>query len=333
MDKVVLLKTHLEEAAKFSLSKRFGHKRLAVILLDNFVEIQLNGIIRDKFTWDGIFNLVEKKYSQKRRVIILNHYDELLNTCIKEGLISSDEQRLLLFCHSVRNNLYHKGDEEKILTQIAIIILSNIIIKHQTSWKSARGFTRYSQDIIDPYRPTKEGKPLPGNSDKDWKSFLNTYFICVDKRIKKPSKLLSDFLIAKVKEIRTNINFIKKESKLFYPIRKDWDYNMFLLHYSFLYLKHNEIEYINENKNKVESKKQHEKLFLSYRSGWRCKKQSRLKAMENSFKELAKLPIEKSIEKFISYKNEIDMIYEAFNHAARDLDFAIQNAIDRARGK
>ena len=55
--------------------------------------------------------------------------------------------------------------------------------------------------------------------------------------------------------------------------------------------------------------------------------------MENSFKELAKLPIEKSIEKFFSYRNEIDMIYESFSHAARDLDFAIQNAIDRARGK
>lgn len=152
MEKVVLLKTQLAEAATFARSKRFGHKRLAVILLDNFIEIQLSALMQKNFLWDeGLFS--PKKYTLERKTKVLNHYDELLKVCVKEQIITSDELRLLSYCHEIRNNLYHKGEEEKVLTQAAITILYHIIIKYQPHWKSAKNFTAWTNNFEDPYNP------------------------------------------------------------------------------------------------------------------------------------------------------------------------------------
>lgn len=334
MDKVVLLKTQLAEAASFARSKRLAHKRLAVILLDNFVEIQLAELIRLKFSWDGEFYFQEKKYPHEKRIKILNHYDELLKTCIKEGIITLEEQRLLSFCHNVRNNLYHKIDEEVLLIQCAIAILHYIITKYQPHWKTARAFTTWTKNSEDPYYSKQTNRShSSGNSELSWEEFLKKYFVCVDRRSKNVSKLISEYLIEKIKDTKSDMHFINGEFKIFFPYTKNWDFNDFLLHYSFLNIKHDEIEKIKEIKDRAERKEQYDALFLSYKNDWRYKKKERLKTLEAAYKGLATLPIEKSIEKFFSYKDEIKMINEAFDRAARDLDGAIQNAIDLAREK
>lgn len=334
MDKVVLLKTQLAEAAKFSRSKQLGHKRLAVILLDNFVEIQLSAMIRQKFHWDGMFNLQDKKYSHEKKIRILNHYDELLSTCVKENIISPEERRLLTYCHDIRNNLYHKGDEEKLLIQIAIITLYEIILRHQPTWKTTRPFTSWSKDTNDPYNPKKGRRPRQSwNSEDDWKFFLKKYFLCVDKRAKSGSKLLSDFLISKIRDTKSAIAYFEKEFSIFFPSTKDWSYNEFLLYYSFLNNQKNEIEKIKELKDIKAQRIQYDDLFSLYKRNWRYRKATRLKTLEQAFKKLAEEPIEKSIEKFVSYKDEVKIIHDAFQHAARDFDSAVELAIDMARDK
>lgn len=49
MERVLLLKTQLVEAAKLADSSDFAKQRLAVILLDNFIEIQLSELMKKKF--------------------------------------------------------------------------------------------------------------------------------------------------------------------------------------------------------------------------------------------------------------------------------------------
>jgi hypothetical protein len=332
MDKVVLLKTQLSEAASFARSKQLGHKRLAVILLDNFVEIQLSGMISQKFSWDGLYYFQDRKYSVDRRVKILNHYDELLTSCVEEGIISSDERRLLAYCHGVRNNLYHKVDEETLLIQIAIIILSAIIVKHQPTWKSGRSFTQWSVHTFDPFNPRVKSRPLtPGNSEEDWRVFIKKYFCCIDGRAKSGSKLLSDFLIRKIQGVKDVIKYIGGEFGIYFPIAKEWEYNDFLLHYSFRNIQRREIERIKEIKNVTERGRKYDDLFSLYKRNWRYRRITRLDALEASFKKLAKVPIEKGIEKFASFRDEVKMIYEAFQSAAADFDSAVDEAVDRAR--
>ena len=183
MEKVVLLKTQLVEAARLGRSDDFRMQRLAVILLDNFVEIQLSSLIKEKFRWDSAFTFQEKKYKQRERRKVLNYYDELLKTCVKENIIDEQEFFLLSFCHDVRNNLYHKIDEEKLLVSVALRILQKLITNKQPDWKSARGFTSYSSDSYDPFAKTNEkGWRMNGNSQEDWKYFLKKYFDFIDKR-------------------------------------------------------------------------------------------------------------------------------------------------------
>lgn len=334
MKKVILLKTQLNEAAKFARSKYFGHKRLAVILLDNFVEIQLSSLINQKFQWDGIFYFQEKKYPHEKRKKILRNYDQLLSTCVKEGIINKTEQSLISFCHDVRNNLYHKGNEEELLTQIALTILYDLIIKYQPVWKSARDFTSYSSDSVDPYcSKKKESVRLDGNSEGEWKYFLSKYFNCLDKRQKPASKLLSDYLLEKLHETHTAMAFITKEFSIFFPYAEDWTFNDFLLNYSFQNVMFDEIEMIKEIKPREAAQIKYNDLFSEYEKRWRPKSKRRLKELENSTKAIARLSTEKSLEKFNSLKDEVIMINVAFCRAAHDLDGAIQHAIDVARGK
>ena len=48
---------------------------------------------------------------------------------------------------------------------------------------------------------------------------------------------------------------------------------------------------------------------------------------------MTQLDISKSLEKYISLRAEVNMIYDALTNASSDLDHAIQLAIDIARGK
>lgn len=58
-----------------------------------------------------------------------------------------------------------------------------------------------------------------------------------------------------------------------------------------------------------------------------------MKKIEDKAKSMTKLDTYKSLEKYISLRNEVNMIYEALRRGESDLDGAIQHAIDVARGK
>lgn len=55
----------LNEAQKFILRDDVNSKRLALILLDNFVEIQLTAKVEEKFSWDNMMYLLYKTILKK----------------------------------------------------------------------------------------------------------------------------------------------------------------------------------------------------------------------------------------------------------------------------
>lgn len=330
MEKVILLKTQLAEAAEFAKSNRFAHKRLAVILLDNFIEIQLNSLIKQKIEWNVY--LKGNLYSIDRKFKIQNQFAELIKACLEEKIITTNVKMLLSFCHKIRNSLYHKGNEEKILTQVAIIILSDIINEHQHKWKNARMSTSFRSDTIDPYK-IGDSSISSGNSEENWRKFLEKYFVIIDNTDKTSSELISEFLIEKIKDAKEYYEFIQSEFDIFFPNTKEWTFNDFVLHYSFEITKASHLENIKQNPNVNEQKNEVIKLQKEYLTKWKIKKAERLDVLEKSFENIKNLPIEKSIEKFITYRDETYLYYDSLLKAAQDLDGAIENSINIQRGK
>jgi hypothetical protein len=334
MEKIVLLKTQLVEAAQLGKSDEFRFKRLSVILLDNFIEIQLSGLIKEKFSWDGIFYLNKKKYKQKQRRRILDHYNELLKACTDEEIITKNESFLLSFCHDVRNNLYHSIREEELLVDVALRVLHEIISKKQPDWKHAKGLVGYSSEWYDPYsRIRNSGIFFDHNSKEEWEYFLNKYFNFIDGRKSSAPSLLSKSIIYKIRETRRAYRFVKKEYHIFFPYAEGWEFNDFLLHYSFKNINYDKIEEIKEIKGRSIQQKKYEQAFEQYEKTWRYKRYDRLKKIENKAIEMLKLDTFHSLEKYISQRMELNMIHMAMRSAAIDLDGAIQHAIDVARGK
>lgn len=333
MDKIVLLKTQLVEAARLGKSNDFRFKRLAVILLDNFVEIQLSALINDKFMWDGAFLFQEKKYKQKDRKRILNHFDELLKACVSEGIITKEESFQFAFCHGVRNNLYHKIGEEELMVDVALRILHVLISLKQPEWKSARGVIVHTMNSHDPYViGRKKTVIIHSNSTEEWKYFLEKYFRFIDRRTSGASILLGKSILKKMKDTRLSYDYIKKEFHVYFPYAADWEFNDFLLEYSFKNIYRDKIEEIKEAEGRDAQQQEYEKLFFEYKSKWRNKKFSRIKDIEVKAKDMSKLTTFQSLEKYISLRNEFNLIYEAMSHAAGDFDGAVQHAIDVAKG-
>lgn len=331
MEKVILLKTQLAEAALLAKKRTYPNDRLAVILLDNFVEIQLSSIMKNKFDFDGTYNR-EKKYSFVARKKILNNYDDLLRACVEEKVIESKDLRLLTFCHAVRNNLYHKGGEEKPLTRIALSILHDLILNYQSTWKSTRIFTSWGANSDDPYK-RKDQPPMSGNSREDWGHFLNTYFTFLDHASTKPAIILSEFLLEKIYDAKGSFQFIRNDFSDFYPGTEDWIFNDFVREFSFLTRQKHEIAVIKENPDKAVAESELLSLRRSFRDNWRFKKEVRLDKLEEKVKTIAELPISECLEKYNSLKDEIFMFNEALGAAAVRLDGDIQLAMDIARGK
>jgi len=329
MENVILLKTQLAEAAKYGKSKDFRFQRLAVILLDNFVEIKLNSLAKQKFMFDTeLSKYTEKKYSEKKRKKILTNYDELLKFSLGENTINEKEKYLLLFCHDVRNNLYHSIYDEELLVTISLKILKNFITEKQPLWGNVNFITQYNGKMEDPYK----SKSASFNTADDWKFFLAKHFNFIDKRTSNSSNLLKKFILQKMSIVRDNYKFLMNEYADYFPYAKNWGFNDFIFTYSFKYLHQKEIEEIKEINKVSEREKQRKSLEAEYKQNWKNKKFSRIKAIEQKAKSMSRLEISKSLEVYISLRDEINIIYEGLKNAANDLNSQIDLEQEMANG-
>jgi len=334
MDKTILLKTQLNEAAKLAKKTDVRYKRLSVILLDNFIEIQLRCLISNRLQLDGLWGYTEKKYKQKQRNKINLYYGELLKACVKEKIITSNNKKLLSFCHEVRNNLYHKINEEELLIKAAIQILYKIITDKQPKWGNGYNTTLILPAKNDPFynKKNKDASLYNTNSEEEWGYFLNNYFNTLDRRKKNVQRLLSDHIINKINEIKSNIKFtVEGEFSYYFPYAEKWGFNEYCLFFSFFNLNKAKIEELQEDKYTF--KKNYEDLLKKYTVSWKRINSNKLEQFKLLSNKIIKLSISDALEEYLKIKDELNMVSDAFKSASIKLDKEIQFQTDLARGK
>lgn len=128
----------LREADRYACAKNPQLRRLAVILLDNIVELQLFRkselvFARDRTTWyRGV-----RKHDRKQRRSVSHLHAELSLFAKDEGWISDSDVSLLNYTHKVRNKFYHEGRFDELDAELCIRLLYRFIDFHFPKWRTA----------------------------------------------------------------------------------------------------------------------------------------------------------------------------------------------------
>lgn len=141
----------LREADRHACAKSPHHRRLAVVLLDNLIELQLGRKAEHKFAFDRT-NWMRgvRKFDHRVRRDVMRRYPSLLNFAKEQNWITDDEVLLLGFAHEVRNGFYHRGEDDDTDAEIAIRLLYRLVKEKFPVWKTGYGlFSSGSGKLID----------------------------------------------------------------------------------------------------------------------------------------------------------------------------------------
>ncbi len=328
MNKLVSLKLQLAEAAKYIRTGSPSHQRLAVILLDNFIELQLTSQFKEKLMYDSLLPISIRKYSTKKQRNISKYHEKLLEACVNEQIITYEQSVLLSFCHDVRNKNYHHGKDDSLLTKVSVKLLYDLIFEYQPKWQA--GFyiiLNSDQQEEDPFPIAGENGTFLSYANR-WNFFLQEYFLCRDLETIRISTLLSNFLKAKLYAIQDAIKFLEvEEFPKFFP-QSNWDLNRLLFHYAFKRYHKQNIETAQENSDKLATQSKIQELVESYRKTWSFKKVGRIDTLLKKAESICLLETYESVREFLKYKEEILTIYHATTDAAADLSEIIDSQSD-----
>jgi len=129
----------LREANRYALAKNPLLRRLAVILLDNIIELQLQNrarfaFLQDRTTWyHGV-----RKHDKHTRKGVAGNYGRLLAFAQSEDWISAEDAALLQYVHRVRNAFYHEGDHESLDAELSIRLCYRFAAKLFSIWTTSQ---------------------------------------------------------------------------------------------------------------------------------------------------------------------------------------------------
>jgi hypothetical protein len=319
MNKSVSLKLQLAEAAKYIRTESPSHQRLAIILLDNFIELQLSSKLDEKLIYDSILPIAERKYNTKRLKSISRFHKELVEACVEEQIITSKESSLLTFCHEIRNKHYHHGKDDSVLTQVSVKFLYDIILKYQPKWQAGFSIIMSSdKQEEDPFPVGAETGVFMSYPDR-WQMFLQEYFICKNMESINVSALLSDFLVERMYKTQDAINFIESEGFPDLFPQKDWNFKKLLFHYSLMRDQKHSIALAKENTDKLAYNSQIKKIIEKYRETWMYKRVGRVETLLRWSKSISSMGPYTAFNKFLTYRDEVMTFYHATTDAAGDL--------------
>lgn len=334
MDNILKLKTQLEEAARFANSSVLGHDRMSVILMDNFVELQLSRQMFFKFRTEFLNNYKNLKYPLDKRQEILFNYDKLLKVCHQEALITAHERNMLAFCHDIRNRLYHRGDDDSLLIKIALHILHDIIVLHQPEWCGGTDIIRVPIDVDFEHPFSKMRRKELGSqayeigSREDWYDFVKHNFDVL-KEDQSPSNLLAEFLQTGIERLKSAMNFALIDEKKKRKKRKKNGFDDLLLRYSFKIKYRDELQRILEMQDKKKATILHKKLFKQYKESYKPLSIARIKSLETMTEKLPKLSSGDALERYLSIRTDYLLIHDSFVLAAQEKHKDILENIDK----
>jgi hypothetical protein len=98
----------LEESKKLIDKSEAEYSRMAIVLIDNIIEIllfnYLKQAIKDDYESSWSF---QPKFSNQERDAIDKHFDKKIKAIKKTGVINDDDASTLRIIHSYRNSIYH----------------------------------------------------------------------------------------------------------------------------------------------------------------------------------------------------------------------------------
>ena len=119
---IILCVEQLDRAARELHFVNPVNGRLALMLIDNIVELICHRQCQDLIDWDGgEHRLDQPKYSlRQRRRVLGRFFDQKITFLRSEELISEDEQEFMLIAHRYRNEAYHIWlRDDAIISEIA----------------------------------------------------------------------------------------------------------------------------------------------------------------------------------------------------------------------
>jgi hypothetical protein len=127
----------LREADRHACARNPHYRRLAVVLLDNLVELQLNRKAETEFLFDDTtWYRGVRKFNQKKRREVKRRHPALLAFAKERNWINENEVLLLGFAHEVRNGFYHRGEDDDTDAETAIRLLYNLVKDKFPKWKT-----------------------------------------------------------------------------------------------------------------------------------------------------------------------------------------------------
>jgi hypothetical protein len=137
MDTVNQIILTLREADAFASAKNPHYQRLALVLLDNIVELQLRRKSEVEFAFDRTtWYAGVRKHSLRRRKAVSRCHSELLALAVDLSWITEDDSRLLAYAHRIRNRIYHEGRPEHATDLLlGITLLYRFIRQHFPLWQ------------------------------------------------------------------------------------------------------------------------------------------------------------------------------------------------------
>ena len=103
---VAQIMEQLDEAGNQIDNKTTTGARLALILIDNALELLMYRTVREKFDWDEE-TLLNPKYDQGTKNKTLKFFGEKTKFIKNLGKISNEEAEIMNICHKYRNEAYH----------------------------------------------------------------------------------------------------------------------------------------------------------------------------------------------------------------------------------
>ncbi|WP_244814125.1 hypothetical protein [Caballeronia sp. Lep1P3] len=122
------LTTYVEQLDRAAEEMRVGTdvgNRLALILVDNVIELMLHRYCESRFGWAGMMASPDapQRYSRASKARVLgNRFDEKVRFVRAENRLSEIEANFVGLCHKYRNEAYHVGlSRENILFPVAAL--------------------------------------------------------------------------------------------------------------------------------------------------------------------------------------------------------------------
>ena len=337
MRRALMLMKQLHEAQKFILKDDVNSKRLALILLDNFIEVQLFAQVEQCFWWGNRLRYSYRRcgeeyekfrYSKKMQEKALKYHDALLDVAASEGYIEKEDLHLIKFAHKKRNASYHSFEEEETLTKVGIYLLYVMICKYQKRWGNAGDMLIYSsEDVLDEELAFFGVKY--GNFSFCWEHYWDGFyykFFRVDslERLNVP-QILSNYVMNILCETEKSIKFIKKHT------REEYDFNKLLYEYNFH--KKREALIIESELPPEELTKIIQDVSNEYQKSFRKKSTEYIKGLYRRAKNLSNSSTLVAIQKYDLLIKDADYIHSTFCGIASDIENEIQSQIDIVRGK